>query len=131
MSARPLFHCQSPSQWKMGNKGLIISPFLQTLKGRGISWIEGGQGRAKGRTKRKHTFYVSSRGRDFRHTQVGGSHDVIVSEAIPRARGQRGPEHREGTAGHSPPRKYAASVTHHGGAGGGQRALLVFTLVGY
>lgn len=58
------------------------------------------------------TFYFSSRGRDFRHTQVGGGHDVIVGKAVPRIRGLKGPEHRKRTVGHSPLRKERASVIH-------------------
>lgn len=59
------------------------------------------------------TCYFSSRGRDFRHIQVGGGHDVIVGEAVPRARGQRGLEQGREMAGHSPPRKGKALVIHH------------------
>lgn len=74
------------------------------------------QGRARGTRGQnkggKLTFYFSSRGGDFRHTQVGGGHDVIVGEAVPRIRGQKKPEHRRGTAGHSPQREERASVIH-------------------
>ena len=36
------------------------------------------------------TFYLASRGRDLRHTQVGGGHNIVVGEAVPRARGRKG-----------------------------------------
>lgn len=74
------------------SKDLIILPFRRTLKTRGLS--QAGQNRAawgpEGGTKGELTFYFSSRGRDFRHTQVGGGHDVVVGEAVPRARGREG-----------------------------------------
>lgn len=77
----------------MGNEDLTDFPFLQTLKARGVrqeAWSRGEHRRPEGSTERALTFYLASRGRDLRHTQVGGGHNIIVGEAVPRARGRKG-----------------------------------------
>lgn len=66
---------------------------------------KGEHGGLEGRTEGGLTFYLSSRGRDFRHTQVGGGHDVIVGKAVPTAGKRRGPDQGKGLADHSPPRR--------------------------
>lgn len=66
---------------------------------------KGEHGGLEGRTEGGLTFYFSSRGRDFRHTQVGGGHDVIVGKAVPTAGKRRGPDQGKGLADHSPPRR--------------------------
>lgn len=99
---------QSLSPWKMGSKDLIIFPFQETLTTRGIRRAgvnKGEHGGLEGRTEGGLTFYFSSRGRDFRHTQVGGGHDVIVGKAVPTAGKQRGPHQGKGLADHSSPRR--------------------------
>lgn len=68
------------------------------------------QGAPERRTERAVTFYFSSRGRDFRHTQVGGSHDVVVGKAVPRAEKQRGLEQGRWISGHSLPRRKCTSL---------------------
>lgn len=49
----------------------------------------------EGRTEGELTFYFPSRGRDLRHTQVGGGHDVIVGKAVPRTGDREGLNRRK------------------------------------
>lgn len=70
---------------------------------------------ARGQHRGALTFYLASRGRDLRHTQVGSGHNIVVGEAVPRARGRKGLI-RAGFAGHNPPREEMAGVMHRSGS---------------
>ena len=107
MSASPSPTGQSSTPQEIGSKDLIIFPVLQTLKTQGVRQSQVGQGTAQGARRQKRgelTFYFSSWGRDFRHTQVGGGHNVIVGKAVPRI-GDREGLNRSGGEDCSPPRR--------------------------
>lgn len=70
--------------------GQSLGKWAAKTSSRGARWAGVDRGGALGRTEGELTFYFSARGRDLRHTQVGGGHDVIVGKAVPRTGDREG-----------------------------------------